>query len=149
MFFGRQIIALIFFGAMFCWRPAFADKAYDQCVDGVVELKEMNWQFQKCGIAYIERVDKQLNETWHGINAMLDESADDDMKRAKDMLLSEQRNWIKFQDSACQSLMLPSFGREAQVLSYYSCKGRGIEDRIKQLQAYCYTFNQEECGQFD
>jgi uncharacterized protein YecT (DUF1311 family) len=104
---------------------AFADDAYDKCVDA----GSTNTAWGECGGAFMKREDDKLNATWKRVYALTSDQTKTD-------LLDEQRAWVKFRESACKFYANGERGREGQVLSYPACVAGVISDRTKALEAY-------------
>jgi uncharacterized protein YecT (DUF1311 family) len=104
--------------------PARADAGYDACVDNA----STNADFSACGGAMLERREGELNRAWKQAYADLDVAT----KRA---LLDEQRAWIVFKDKSCGYWAGGAFGREGQVIHFYTCREQVITQRIAYLEA--------------
>jgi uncharacterized protein YecT (DUF1311 family) len=102
--------------------PAQADEAYDACVDKA----RTNADFSACGNAMLERREAELNRVWKEVNRDLDAGV-------KKALLEEQRAWIAFKDKSCLPWTTGHFGREGQVIHFYTCRGEVIDARIGYL----------------
>lgn len=107
--------------------PVFAqdeqEPEYGRCVDRA----KTNPQFSACGGALLERREAVLNRVWKSTYATLDAAA-------KKALLDEQRAWIAFKDKSCAPFTTGYFGREGQVIHYYSCRAGVIDARITYLK---------------
>ena len=102
---------------------ARADSAYDACL----KTANTNADFSDCGVAYLKRARAALNAAWKHTYGLAD------LQTAED-LLAEQLAWIAFKDKSCTFYTnRDEHGREGQVLHFYMCRGRVIEDRTKQL----------------
>jgi uncharacterized protein YecT (DUF1311 family) len=101
---------------------ARADAAYDACL----KTANTNADFSDCGAAYLKRAEAALNAAWKHTYGLADRQT------AKD-LLAEQRAWIAFKEKSCHFYANGQHGREGQVLSFPTCRGRVIEERTKHL----------------
>lgn len=103
--------------------PAHADPDYDKCMESAVT----NPDFSACGSAMLDRREAALNAVWKAAYADLDADA-------KKALLDEQRAWIAFKDKSCAAWTTGYFGREGQVIHFYTCRGAVIDERIDYLE---------------
>jgi len=99
---------------------------YGKCV----ERTSTNIEWAECGRQEISRQESRLNAAWKKIQSCFDIKEEAE-KNAKEALLSEQRLWVKWKDSACT--LFDYAGREGQVLSYPMCKITVIKDRADWL----------------
>lgn len=102
--------------------PAHADPEYDKCVDKVSN----NADFAMCGGAMLDRREAELNRVWKEANKDLDPGV-------KQALLDEQRAWIAYKDKSCLTWTTGAFGREGQVIHFYTCRADVIDARIAYL----------------
>lgn len=140
----RLFLCVLLFIACLCPERSYADEAllspeYTNCVDS----HQSNSEWAGCGYEEIKKQDQLLNEVWKKISLILKEWASSkypypscsicgsDQPFAS--LLEEQRNWIKWKDSACEFWMRGGFGRETEVLTYPSCKATVIAQRVVYL----------------
>lgn len=105
--------------------PAFADDAYDACVEK--GQTDMDWR--ECGSAWVERADAGLNAMWRELRA---QSSDE----TKSALLDEQRAWIAYKDKSCMLWASGEYGTIGSVLYFPPCRARVIEARTGELSAY-------------
>lgn len=107
--------------------PALAQQeqeaAYGECLDSA----RTNPQFSACGGALLTRREAELNRVWKSTYASMDAAA-------KKALLDEQRAWIAFKDRSCTVFVTGYFGREGQVIHYYTCRAGVIDARIAYLK---------------
>ncbi len=75
----------------------------------------------------LDRREAALNAVWKAAYADLDADA-------KKALLDEQRAWIAFKDKSCAAWTTGYFGREGQVIHFYTCRGAVIDERIDYLE---------------
>jgi uncharacterized protein YecT (DUF1311 family) len=121
----RPLIAhsLVFLSAaLLSANPALADQAYSRCV----ERTASNLEWAGCGEAYLKRLEVALSVSWKRTAASLDEESRKD-------LLQEQRAWLRFRDSSCMFWANGSFGRDGQVLHFFTCRADITQDRISDL----------------
>jgi uncharacterized protein YecT (DUF1311 family) len=115
--------------------PAPSSRAYDRCM----QAAETNAAFQDCGERELTRQEALLTAAWRAANAMFDPFVtpgpeyDEEMVRSKQALLAEQRAWIHYKDLACRQ-WLDGFGREGQVIHFYSCRIGVVADRVRDLK---------------
>lgn len=107
--------------------PALAqderEPEYGRCLDRATT----NPQFSACGGAMLVRREAALNSIWKSTYASLDAAA-------KKALLDEQRAWIAYKDKSCTAFTTGYFGREGQVIHYYTCRAGVIDARIAYLK---------------
>ncbi len=118
-----KLLPLAAAGILSLAAPAHADDAYDACMDKA----GTNADFSACGTALLERREAALNRTWKEANADLDPGV-------KKLLLDEQRAWIAFKDKSCLTWTTGFFGREGQVIHFYTCRRAVIDARIIYLE---------------
>lgn len=119
---------------------------YTACVDS--HTSNMEWN--ACGHEEIERQEKRLNDTWKKLSSALKKWASSNhpypdcpvcgSDEPLSSLLAEQRNWIKWKDSACEFWLRSGRGREADVLSYPMCKATVIAHRTAYLKGLLDQF---------
>jgi uncharacterized protein YecT (DUF1311 family) len=107
-----------------------ADRAYDQCMDRATT----NTAFAACGSALVTRADAALNRAWKAAYMPLD-------ARTKATLLAEQRAWIAWKDKSCGYWQTGAFGREGQVIHFYTCRAAVIDARSAYLRDVGNTDN--------
>lgn len=110
--------------ASFASAPAHADPAYDRCMAKAVT----NPDYSTCGGALLDRLDAALNATWKSVYAAMP-------AEARPVLLDEQRSWIAFKEKSCSVYSTSAFGREGQVIAFFSCRAKVIADRIDTLKS--------------
>lgn len=103
---------------------------HDKCMKSAVTNKN----FGTCNEIEINYQEKKLTKAWSDISTEIKETSLNAYKE----LLSEQRLWIKYKESACNYFLaenngLPAFGQEGIHLHYGSCKASIIADRVKYL----------------
>lgn len=103
--------------------PAHADPEYDKCMENAVT----NPDFSVCGTAMLDRREAELNRVWKEAVADLDAGT-------KAALLGEQRLWIAFKDKSCAYWTTGFYGREGQVIHFYTCREAVIDQRIEYLE---------------
>lgn len=115
--------ALGFLLATLTWAtPASADNAYSKCVDGT----SSNVEWAGCGQDFLDRLDVTLNAAWKKAHASVD-------VRSRRDLLKEQRAWLKFRKSSCEFWANGSYGRQGEVLHFFTCRAAITEARISDL----------------
>ena len=102
--------------------PASADTAYSRCVDGT----SSNVEWAGCGQHFLDRLDVALNAAWKTAHASID-------VRSRRDLLREQRAWLKFREQSCEFWANGSYGREGEVLHFFTCRAAITEARISDL----------------
>ena len=117
-------LALLTIGA-----PAFGaglSNKYEKCLKST----DTNSGWAECSAQEIKRQEARLSDAWrNAFDLMKKVSA-----RGAQMLLEEQRAWVKFKDTSCTYFGSGDFGREGQVLRFGDCKARIIAGRVKSLQ---------------
>jgi uncharacterized protein YecT (DUF1311 family) len=103
--------------------PAYADDAYDKCMDDA----RTNPDFSMCGSAMLDRREAELNRAWKEAYTDLDPAV-------KKALLDEQRAWIVYKDKSCLTWTTGFYGREGQVIGFYTCRRDVIDARITDLE---------------
>ncbi|MDO9204648.1 lysozyme inhibitor LprI family protein [Methylotenera sp.] len=101
-----------------CMKSAGTNRNFGTCTE-----KEMSYQ------------EKMLTKAWSDISKEIKEIS----LNAYNELLTEQRLWIKYKDSACNYFLAENdgalaFGQEGTYLQYGSCKAGIIAERVKYLQ---------------
>lgn len=107
-----------------------ASSSYDKCRNE--HSDNIGWA--RCGQEEIKRQELLLANAW----ADLYKNLKKEYPTAAAYMLNEQRSWIKWKDVACEHWhdaigMGMTFGREADVLTYPSCKISLISQRISEL----------------
>lgn len=86
--------------------------------------------YARCNNSLINRDEIDLKAAWlHAYKQM--PSAE-----AKAKLLDEQRNWIKYKESACSFWTMDDFGTNGRDFEGPACYSKVIEDRTDQLNNY-------------
>jgi uncharacterized protein YecT (DUF1311 family) len=111
--------------------PVLADSIYDKCID---EVGTQHPEDTACGAAYLERIERKLNEVWQVTYGKF-------TGKAKNDLLLEQRAWIAYKDKSCELYRNDIFGTLGERIRYYGCRGAVIEDRVKELERYADTMD--------
>jgi len=103
-----------------------SEALYEQCTDKA----EADYDFYECHVAYLDNLDKLLNEVWHELYHQRAPVS----TRAQKALLNEQRKWIAFKDSSCLFWTF-GFGTIGRHINFPSCREKIIEHRNKVLIA--------------
>lgn len=74
-----------------------------------------------------KKADNELNQVYKKLVKKLDE-------KEKNLLITAQKNWIKFRDSKCEFEKQQYDGGSIQPSIYYTCLAESTEDRIKDLK---------------
>jgi len=119
----KLVSAAVFAAASAAPLPARADPLYDRCAARAVT----NPDYSKCGAAMLDRLEASLNATWKSVYPRFP-------AEAKPALLAEQRQWIAFKDKSCLVYATRAFGREGQVIQYFTCRATVLTDRIHALK---------------
>ena len=97
-----------------------------------VARKTTNYDFDRCGGAYVQAADGELNATWRKLVAAVGGEP-----QTKAALLAEQRSWLAYRNSACAFYGVQAdWGREGEVLDGPECVGGVLEQRTAELKAY-------------
>jgi uncharacterized protein YecT (DUF1311 family) len=102
-------------------------KEYIKCISSTAA----NLEWHACSEQEIDRQEKLLTEVWKDTYAAMKKVS----VQSAQMLLNEQRAWLKFKDAACLFYSSGDFGREGQVLSFGACKAMIIAQRVEALRA--------------
>ncbi|HVM79111.1 MAG TPA: lysozyme inhibitor LprI family protein [Stellaceae bacterium] len=115
-----------------CAREAAAQSAdWKKCVDGTTT----NVEWSRCGQEEIDRQEARLNAAWKQAFACF--SGAEEMAKAKQDFLAEQRLWVKWKDASCNFYAEgEAFGREGQVVSYPACRAAVILQRTQFLEEF-------------
>ena len=105
---------------------ADAPSAYDACMNAAQSTPD----YAACSSAELQRLDRLLNEAWHRASEKL-KSFD---MHAFNLLLTEQRNWIKWKNSACL-YYFEDFGSAGRSIQYPACFRKLVQDRVNDLNA--------------
>ncbi|TDP01559.1 lysozyme inhibitor LprI family protein [Flavobacterium sp. 245] len=82
----------------------------------------------------LKKADNELNKVYKKLVQKLDE-------KEKNLLITAQKDWIKFRDSKCDFEKQGSEGGSIQPLVYYTCLAECTEDRIKDLKRNLDDYN--------
>jgi len=125
----KWICALL--GFLVCATNALAQSPeWQKCIKGTTT----NFDWSQCGTAEIKRQEARLNAAWKKAFACFDT---EEMRTPKQDFLEEQRLWIKWKESSCNFYSDgQAFGREGQVLSYFSCRASVISQRTEFLERF-------------
>jgi uncharacterized protein YecT (DUF1311 family) len=129
MLMRKWIWALL--GSLICATNALAQSPeWQKCIKGTTT----NFDWSQCGAAEIKRQEARLNAAWKKAFACFDT---EEMRVPKQDFLEEQRLWIKWKESSCNFYSDGQpFGREGQVLSYFSCRASVISQRTEFLERF-------------
>jgi uncharacterized protein YecT (DUF1311 family) len=118
-------------GSLVCVTNALAQSPeWQKCINGTTT----NYDWSQCGSAEIKRQEARLNAAWKKAFACFDT---EEMRAPKQDFLEEQRLWIKWKESSCNFYSDgQAFGREGQVLSYFSCRASVIAQRSEFLERF-------------
>lgn len=75
----------------------------------------------------LKKADNELNQVYKKLMQKLDE-------KEKNLLITAQKNWIKFRDSKCEFEKQQYDGGSIQPSIYYTFLAECTEDRIKDLK---------------
>lgn len=109
---------------------ATSQDAYERCLEN---SDGTNPAWIQCGATLIAQADERLNIAWQDA---LSKVTTPDGKAA---LLADQQAWLKFRERSCMIYNTSEFGREAQVLSFGSCRANEIDHRTAQLNIYIHS----------
>lgn len=103
-----------------------------------LETATSNADFSECYAEKIEAADAQLNKNWKIVADHLRGMAKKNGSKAYQLMLNEQRHWIRFKEKACEYYRTKAldFGREGAVIGYGSCQLGVIQDRVKYLENF-------------
>jgi len=121
---ARLVSAAAFAAASLIAMPAHADPLYDRCAAKAVT----NPDYAACGAAMVDRLEASLNAVWKSVYPSFP-------AEAKPALLDEQRAWIAFKEKSCATYSTGAFGREGQVIGFFTCRARVLTDRIEALKS--------------
>jgi uncharacterized protein YecT (DUF1311 family) len=97
-----------------------------------VDTKTNNMDYGICGGAYVKAADAELNVAWKALSAAV--AGEPQTKAA---LLSEQRAWLAYRNTACAFYSIQhDWGREGEVLDAPECVGGVLERRTAELKTY-------------
>lgn len=89
-----------------------------------------NQAFGQCATRTITDDEAKLNEIWNEMYPWFKKVH----PQSHEALLTEQKNWVKFKDSACE-YYLEGFGREGQTLHFGFCRSALLQERITYLNS--------------
>lgn len=103
---------------------------FDKCMKSAIT----NSNFSSCNQKEINYQEKQLSKAWKNLSVEIKQVSLNAYKE----LLTEQKLWIKYKDSACNYFSVEEdnmyvFGHEGNSLHYGSCKANIIAERVKHL----------------
>jgi uncharacterized protein YecT (DUF1311 family) len=122
----RLVLPCLVLASFLAPAPAGADALYDRCID---ESDGSNASWAVCGSEYVARTDTALNATWKRVYGAAE-------GRTKQDLLTAQRAWIAFKETACEFYANGDWGREGEVLQFPACLASVIETRKEELEGY-------------
>jgi uncharacterized protein YecT (DUF1311 family) len=94
--------------------------------------KSNNYELGICAGPYLKDADAQLNATWRKLMAAVAGEP-----KTKAALLTEQRAWLSYPDTACAFYgVQDDWGRAGEVLDGPECSAEMIERRTAELAAY-------------
>ena len=108
---------------------------YQQCVVAT----DTNDGWAQCSDQEIERQEGRLEAVWNETFTLMKKIA----PKSAEMLLDEQRAWVKYKDGACNFYGSGDFVREGQVISLGRCKAQNIADRIEALSQLAKELHSE------
>jgi uncharacterized protein YecT (DUF1311 family) len=101
-------------------------KEYTECINS--KTKDQEWN--ECSKQEMDRQEKSLAGAWTEAYTTIKEVS----ARSAQLLLDEQRAWVKYKDTSCLFYASGDFGREGQVLEFSACKAVIIAQRIDSLK---------------
>ena len=90
-------------------------------------LAQTQAEMNQTAIDNLRKADNELNQVYKNLVKKLD-------VKEKNLLITVQKNWIKFRDSKCEFEKQQYDGGSIQPLIYYTCLTECTEDRIKDLK---------------
>ncbi|WP_081909349.1 lysozyme inhibitor LprI family protein [Flavobacterium sp. ASV13] len=90
-------------------------------------MAQTQLEMNQTAINNFKKADDKLNQVYKNLVKKLDE-------KEKSLLITAQKNWIKFRDSKCDFEKQQYDGGSIQPLIYYTCLAESTEDRIKDLK---------------
>ena len=90
-------------------------------------LAQTQVEMNQTAIDNLKKADNELNQVYKNLVKKID-------KKEKNLLITAQKNWIKFRDSKCEFEKQQYDGGSIQPLIYYTCLAECTEDRIKDLK---------------
>ena len=113
-------------------RSAEAD--FERCVDSVTTYADVD--YASCYAARYEEADTRLNSRWRHLLSLIDsERFAEDATAMRDTLVSAQRDWIAFKESACDFYLLGYQGTMARHHHLPRCRIDIVEHRIAEIEA--------------
>ena len=102
-----------------------------------------NAQYMTCFDTQIAKADVQLNKAWKKVYSYVQQVSKTGKSDSAALLLTEQRNWLKFKEGACQYYRTKSmdFGREGYAIGYGACQLGIIQDRVKYLDNFILDYH--------
>jgi len=90
-------------------------------------LAQTQAEMNQSAINNFTKADNELNQVYKKLVKKLD-------KKEKNLLITAQKNWIKFRDSKCEFEKQQYDGGSIQPLIYYTCLAECSEDRTEDLK---------------
>lgn len=90
-------------------------------------LAQTQAEMNQTAIDNFKKADNELNQVYKKLIKKLDE-------KEKSLLITAQKNWLKFRDSKCEFEKQQYDGGNIQPLIYYTCLAECTEDRIEDLK---------------
>ena len=122
------MLALILMAAAVAAAPppgSRLETAWRACVDA----HTTNFDWARCGGAYVQGADAELNTAWAKLMTKATGQTRGD-------LVKEERAWIAYKAAACTFYGNGDWGREGEVLDDPACRAGVIETRTRELDAY-------------
>ncbi|TPG41710.1 lysozyme inhibitor LprI family protein [Flavobacterium pectinovorum] len=85
-------------------------------------------EMNQTAIQNLAKADNELNQVYKKLVKKLNE-------KEKKLLITTQKNWIKFRDSKCEFEKEEYNGGSIQPLIYYTCLAQCTNDRTKELKS--------------
>ncbi|OXA78270.1 Uncharacterized conserved protein YecT, DUF1311 family [Flavobacterium aquidurense] len=90
-------------------------------------LAQTQAEMNQTAIDNFTKADNELNQVYKKLVKKLDE-------KEKNLLITAQKNWIKFRDAKCEFEKQQYDGGSIQPLIYYTCLAECTEDRTEDLK---------------
>lgn len=114
---------------------AVLSREYQKCVVAT----DTNAGWAQCSDQEIKRQEERLKTVWNETFNLMKKTA----PKSAEMLLDEQRAWVKYKDNACNFYGSGDFDREGQVINLGRCKAQNIADRIEALSQLAKELHSE------
>ena len=98
------------------------DAQYRACMEPAVAGSDM----RACGDEWLERLDARLNAEWRAVLPLIDADG-------RNVLVEEQRSWVRFKDQSC-AYLTDHYGSLAVDVQFPACRAEIIAARIAELQ---------------